>query len=463
MVHLLSVRSRVSNVVGIRAAFRRSWYLVIALGLVFGCAALGMSLVQQPMYSATSALYVTAGSDDNTSAAYQGSLASQLRVSSYAQLAKSDAVIGNALSKSGLNLSTPDARKALSASSSEDSMLLDVSAVTSSPSLSQELVAATAESLSAYVERLETPTGGGQPLARLTVVSPAQANTRPVSPHILRNVSVGCLIGLLLGSVYLLLRARFSTLIRTDTDVSEAVPVAVLGSVASETHRDADMLPSRFGSSSLEAYRRAKAALTFVNVDSPPRLILVTSSTAEEGKTSSVLGLAAVFVEAGNSVVIVDADLRRPKVADRCGVSNDVGLSSVLGGHTSLEVALQEAPHFQGLSVLSAGPCPPSPAALLESERTKDTLEILKAQFDYVLVDSAPILPVVDSLPVSTMVDGVILVARCNLTRVGELAETEKILDSVGAKVVGVIVTDCPASSGYGAYSYEYSRDDLSN
>ena len=185
-----------------------------------------------------------------------------------------------------------------------------------------------------------------------------------------------------------------------------------------------------------ENFRQLRANLQFANVDKHPRIIAVTSSIQGEGKTMVSINLAATLADAGFTVCLVDADLRRPTVAKALGLATSVGLTNVLIKQIDLDDALQKA--GENLYVLSSGPTPPNPSEVLVSSLARDTVRSLLDRVDYVILDTAPLLPVADGSEVATLADGTLLVVRYKLTTEPQVKRAAASLARVDAKLLGV-------------------------
>ncbi|WP_255220631.1 polysaccharide biosynthesis tyrosine autokinase [Gordonia rubripertincta] len=316
------------------------------------------------------------------------------------------------------------------------------------------LANAVADSLVAYVASLEEPAAGGVPLAKLTVVTPASIAESPVSPRTYRNVALGFLLGAFLGVLLILARARFDTKVRS-TDDLEILELPALGVIPRDTDLEGrGALDFSVGSSvTAEAYRSLRTNLSFSNVDAPVKVIIVTSPSSGEGKTTTAINLAAALAEAGNRVVIVDADLRRPTLALRLSLNGEVGLTTYLAGSAQLSDLVQET-GMSDLDALSSGSLPPTPAELLGSQRAGLCFSELASIYDYVVIDSPPVLPVTDAVVLTQWADGVLLVARAGRTTRPNLTAATENLSKANATPIGVVLND--ASSSSGAYSYAY-------
>ena len=221
-----------------------------------------------------------------------------------------------------------------------------------------------------------------------------------------------------------------------------------------------------------EAYRGLRTAILFANVDKPTRSILITSAGPGEGKSTTAANLGVVMAQAGHRVLLIDADLRRPrqhKIFDLAG--NSFGLTNLLlrmlleeDGRSVTESAaelMEGAIHETqqpGLYLLTSGPLPPNPAELVGSEKMSKLLETLESYFDMIIVDSPPCLAVTDAVVLSTRVDGVALVSNSGATRRKQLQEAVARLNDVNADILGVILNRLTAKTGGYYYYYYYSR-----
>ncbi|MGE0132680.1 MAG: GumC family protein [Blastocatellales bacterium] len=210
-------------------------------------------------------------------------------------------------------------------------------------------------------------------------------------------------------------------------------------------------------SSMAESYRQLRTALMLSSAGHAPRTLLITSSQPAEGKTTTSVNTAISLAQTGAAVLIVDADLRRPRVHRIFGLKNNAGLSNYLAGEGDLSTLIQIA--MPNLYVLPVGPLPPNPAELLGSPKMKQVVETLSANFDYVVIDSPPVSSFADSLILSALVEGVIIVVKAGMTPREMAQRTKAHLQSVGAKILGVVVNQIKLQPhDYYYYSTYYSR-----
>lgn len=300
-------------------------------------------------------------------------------------------------------------------------------------------------------------TGGAQ------LVTPAEAPTSPVRPKPLRNAVLALVLGSFFGLGLVFLMEYLDDSIKTKDDLERAAPgLPVLSLVPAVTAWKTREEPrvvtlSDSASPAAEAYRTLRTAIQFLGVDRPVQSVQVTSPGAQEGKTTTLANLGVAFARAGQPTAIVCTDLRRPRVHEFFGLSNAVGLTSVLLGEVPLARALQPVPGADRLRLLASGPLPPNPSELLQAMRTAEVLDALMQEGYLLLVDSPPVLPVSDALVVSGRVQGTLVVCSAGTTSRKELARTLELLSQVDAPVIGAVLNGVKAEDGYGyAYGYGY-------
>jgi len=421
---------------------RKRWLLVGAIVLLVVSAATVRSLTTPPTYQATAGTFVTA-SGAQTGIASQGSQFALQRVASYVSVATSTIVLEPVAEDLGGGTTARALGSRVSASNPNGTVLINITATSGDPEAAARTANLVAASFATAVERLERTDAAQPSPVMVTVIEPATVPRFRVAPRTTVDVVVAVAIGLFLGVGAALLRHHLDTRLRTAADVRSATGRAPL----TVTVRDrraalAEVDPARQTSWS-ESHRGLRDKLALLDVDEPPRTFVVTSASAGEGKSTSAVGLALAVAQSGARVVLVDGDLRSPTVAGRLGLEGGVGLVDVLAGRLSLQDALQESVH-PSLRVLCAGPVPPDPGALLGSRRMRDLLDRLRGDFDVVVVDAPPVLPVPDALAMAALVDGVLLVARSGRTRSHELLTVVDQLATARGRVLGVLLTAVP-------------------
>jgi len=296
----------------------------------------------------------------------------------------------------------------------------------------------------------------------VVLVTPAQTPTSPSSPKPAQDALLGFAAGLVLGLGAAFLRDSFDDKLASKEATEQAGGAPVLAMtplVRSWRRRQALVVVVTDPTSpAAESYRSLRTSLQFAGPEGQLGCLVVTSPGAAEGKTATLANLGVVFAQAGERVVLVSCDLRRPRIGAFFGLDERVGLTSVLLGEQTLEQAVLPVPGFDRLSLLPAGPVPPNPAELLNGPRARDTFADLRKRFDLVLIDSPPVLPVTDAAILSRYADATLMLAAAGQTRRGDLHRAAEKLNQVGATILGIVLNKVSKRTGrdYGYYGYSY-------
>jgi receptor protein-tyrosine kinase len=447
------------NVQDVLRLFRARWLIIAATTAVAVLGAVAVTLLMTPLYQGSTRLYVSATAVGSASDVYQGTLSSQQRVISYTKLVTGETLAQRTVDKLHLDMSADDLRKQIKATSAPNTVLIDVQVRDPSPVQARDIANALSDEFVLMVSELETPPDGERPNARVVVEQHASLPTKPVSPQRKRNLAIGLAIGVVLGLGLAVLRDRLDNTVKEPQTVEDIAGVGLVGTIPLDKDRrkqpaisfDIDRSPIA------EAFRKLRTNLQYLAVDNPPRVILVTSPMPEEGKSTTAINIALALAEAEHNVVLVDGDMRRPKLDKYLDVIGSVGFSTVVSGRASLHEVLQKT-HFPRLTVLAAGNIPPNPSELLGSEAAKKVLTELRAGFDYVVIDSSPLLAVTDAAVLATSCDSVLMIARFGQTKREQVAHAVRHLEDVGAPLLAAIFTMTPARRN-ASYSYHYSHD----
>ncbi len=295
-------------------------------------------------------------------------------------------------------------------------------------------------------------------------VDKAVANPIPVRPQPVVNMAIGGILGLLLAGGFAFVTEYMDDTLRSPEEVSEILHFPVLGFIGDMNHpklratgkmREMPYVLAQPRSPVTEAFRSLRANIEFTDLDRPIRTLVVTSSTLSEGKTTIATNLAIVMSQLGRQVILIDADLRRPRVHRALGISNVMGLSDVLRNHATLQEVAQPWGNTK-LRVITSGSLPPNPAEVLSSERMVQVMNDLKNIADMVIIDSPPSL-LADASVLAARADGVLLVIQSNKTQLNAATAMINQLKRVGANVVGVALNRINSRESY------YYYDDLKN
>jgi len=432
---------------------RKRWRVILAVVLVCVGLAAGVTVAQTKIYESSTQFFVSTSGADDSVALLQGSTFTQQRVKSYAQLLTTPRILAPVAEQVGV---TGDISSQVTATTPPDTVLIEVAVRDDDPAQAQAIATAIATEFPTAVAELETPAGTEVSPVKVTVVQPPSTPTSPVSPKPLRNIALGAVLGLLLGLGLALVREALDKTVKTPDDIKAVTDVPILGAIM----RDPDAVKRPLivevdpRSRRAEAFRSLRTNLQFVDAANHPRTLVVTSSLAGEGKSTMSANLALTMAQGGSKVCLVEGDLRRPKVLDYLGLEGAVGLTDALIGRAEVFDVIQP---YGGTNmwVLGAGPIPPNPSELLGSTAMRSLLANLASRFDYVVIDTPPILPVTDAVVLSSLVDGVIVVAGSGVVQRDQLVHGLESLESVAARVLGLVLNRVPVNSaGYGGYGY---------
>jgi capsular exopolysaccharide synthesis family protein len=428
-------------------------------------AALAITFTATPMYKSTARLFVSTPSEADPTSNYTNSLFSQTRVTSYADLATGPAVMEKVIQKLGLTLTPSELASRITAEPIANTVILSISATDTSPKRAQQLAQTEADELRTFVTALETHNGATTSAISLAVADPASFEAGAVSPKVPLTLGVAILLGLLIGISGAFLRDILDTTIKGQDEAQHAANAPVLASVGfnSAIPRTPLISDEPAGSDRSEAFRVLRTNLQFIDLDTEPTAFVVTSALPGEGKTMTATNIAIALAQAGRRVLLVDCDLRRPRVAEILGLENRVGLTTVLVGRISLEESVQV--HKSGVHFLATGPQPPNPAEILQSHAMADLLAQFRNEYEVVILDTPPLLPVADAAILSAVADGAMLVVRHGKTKIDQVHQASSRLDAVGARLFGVVVNMTPKRGNTYSYStgnYNYVTTELS-
>lgn len=310
------------------------------------------------------------------------------------------------------------------------------------------------------------------------IIDRARPPLSPIRPQKMLNVMLSIMVGIVVGGVLALFNDYLDNSIKTPEEVEQLVNLAALGIIPATSSINGagsrPMLPGMSAKSSgnelatvsqphsvvSEAYRALRTSILLSTSKHPPQTILITSGQPREGKTTTALNLSITLAQRGDRVVLIDSDLRRPRVHRAFQLTNDVGLSSYLTGGVPIDRLAKSVPSVPNLYVITAGPMPPNPAELLSSEPISALFEELRRQYDFILMDSPPAITVADSMILAAHADGVVLVAHGGVTTKESLKHTRKLLASTNARVIGVVLNNVDVRSADYKYYYSYYYGD---
>lgn len=481
-------------------ALRRRWWIIAICVIVTPAAALAFSLSQEKLYSATATLLFQTRSTADTVAGVPESWSDSERQAATNTALASLGVV-HERTEAALQGEVPDPSVNVTVSQSGTDDLAQVIATDPDPEVAaltattfaeefvqfrreadREAISRTLDQLNDRISRLRNADAPDSEIAPLTqqqqtlanllalrtgnvqIVQEAEVPTAASSPKTRRNVALGIFLGGLLGIALALLVDRLDRRIRDEDEIEDSVEAPVLGTVPQSKaigRQKGGLEALRPGD--VEAFRLLRAELRYFEASKDASCVLVTSSSPGEGKSTVAWNLALCAAEAGARTLLIEADLRRPVLALKMGASpGQKGLSTVLSEQVTLTEALQHYEHGgtedHTFDVLYAGPKPPNPGDLLESENMSALLSEVRRRYDYIVVDTAPVPVVSDPIPLLTLADGVLVVTRLGKTRRDELSHLRRQLSKFKAPVLGVVINGGQRVGDYAGYaSYGYA------
>jgi succinoglycan biosynthesis transport protein ExoP len=486
---------------------RRRLGVVLACTILVPAAALGFSLVREKQYTASASLFFRDPALDQTlfGSTFLEPAADPVReAATNVKLVSLEAVAGLAADEVGGGLTADDVSEKVEATAEGQSDVVSIRATDPSPGFAARLANTVAEQYIAFrreadrakvreaqrlVEReldalspAERAAPEGRSLAEnaqqleilgslqtgnAELVQRAQPPESPSSPRPIRNTILGAVLGLMLGVALSFLFERLDRRVRDPTEIEQAFGRPILGTIPASralarggpTHGGA--LPA----AEAEAFRMLRANLRYFNVDRPIESVLVTSSAPGDGKTTVSWNLAAAAAGAGALVLLIEADLRHPMLAQSSSdLRPEPGLSTVLAGYGELTDAVQRVAVHESMNnaaperimdVLTAGPLPPNPVDLIESQRMRELIAEAERAYDLVVIDTPPTSVVSDAVPLVKQVSGVIVVVRFGKSTREAVLALKSQLEHLQAPTLGVVLNAHATGASYG-YGYSY-------
>ena len=449
---------------------RAYWRGVAAFVLLGVAVAAGVSLVQPKVYQADASGFVSAGTTNSAGEASVGDSLAKSRAASYVDLARSRATAQTVISDLGLDAAPASLIGAVSVSQPLDTVLIKISARASTPRSAQQLADAWVQALKQQVDQVENPSGSSTQALRIVPIESAALPSSPVSPNTTRNVGLGFVGGLLLGFGYAVARSQLDRKLRRAEDIEREFGVTVAAAIPASpamVRKRGALIPLVVGRPKLkdpvhtaEAFLKLRTNLQFMDIDNPPRVIVVTSPLPGDGKSTIAANLAAALSMSDRRVVLIDGDLRRPVVAESFGLVEGAGLTDVLIGRVEFADVAQRVAALPNLTVLAAGGIPPNPSELLGSKAMRRLLDWLADSGHMVIIDAPPLLPVTDGAVLTAAADGALVVVTAGKTLDTQLGAALASLHAVQGHTLGVVLNRIePKAAGSGYYGGYYGTE----
>lgn len=445
---------------------RAHWIGIVVLTLVGIGVAAGWTFLQPRIYTAAASGYVAAASlGSDTGSSLIGDQLARSKVTSYLDIGSWRAVAESAITELGLPTTPEHLVTQVDVTNPLNTVVIHVSASASTPEAARDLAEAWIRGMVTEIDKIE---GDGTPGSAAVTLIPgdsARLPAAPSSPNVRLALALGALVGLAIGIGYAVVRRILDRRVRDPREIERETHTPVVGILPLDRTLEAgrrlfNFEMSRSGSIPLaEAMRELRTNLQFMSVDNPPRAIVITSPLPGDGKSTLAGNLAMSLTAAGQRVILIDADLRRPMLATLFGLPEGAGLTDILAGRAELDDVVHTIGRSGDLSVITTGRIPPNPSELLGSNRMRELVRTLSAQA-LVLIDSPPLLPVTDGAILSTVADGALVVVSAGKTTYDMLIKANENLARANARPLGIVLNRVPRRGSTAAYyGYQYRGD----
>jgi capsular exopolysaccharide synthesis family protein len=428
---------------------RRWWWLLLIGPVLAAASAFYYSKTLTPIYRTASTLLINQTQNPGV-IQYNDVLTSERLTNTYAQLVERQVVLDEVIKRLHLTLSEPDLASRITVTTISNTQLLRITVEDANPAVAAQIANTTAH---AFID--DNTSSLGRP-GTVSIAEQASAPTSPAKPNVKLNTVLAAFLGLMIvGAISVALEYLDDTVKGTEeTEVRFGLPT--LGVVRRIKNLAETGGPATHGDAS-EAYIQLRTNVHFASVGTPLRKLVVTGSGPGEGKSTTAAGLAVALAQAGERVVLVDTDLRRPSLHRLFGVRNSFGLTGlILSNTTDPKPALIDT-GVKNLQLLPSGPQPPNPADLLVSPNMTRIVEKLSQSANYVVFDTPPVLSVADAAILAGNADGTILVTEAGKTRRGAVKRALTDLEHTRAHMLGIVVNKVRSSES--GYYYGYYKD----
>ena len=434
------------------------------IGTTFG---LLVSLASPKIYRASSQIFISTPTPViDIGALQQGSSFAQQRVISYSRVISGPATLVPVIEQLGLKMGSSELAGKISASAPLGTVLINIGVTDVSPIRAAAIANAVAVQFGKTIQTLELPQFGDSSGVKSTMVRSAEVPSAPSSPNTKLNLLSGLFCGFIIACLIGILRQIFDSTVKNPNHLSGK---QLLSTILFDTEAEEKPLISDVGNYSIraESYRHLRTALKLPKSENECEVIAVTSAFPGEGKTTTSINLAISFAQTGLKVALVEADLRRPSFKKYFNSLNlkNFGLTNIIDSIESNGAKKKYETYFQifgtdsdSIEWINSGDIPPDPAEKLGTKAMCDLLAGLKKEYDIVIIDTPPALPVTDAVVISALVDSVIIVVRAGVTKQAHLKGVVEALENMGAKIAGVVINMVPRHTRGEEYGYAYNR-----
>lgn len=437
---------------------RYHWAAILVCVQIGILLAAAFAIVTPREYTANADVFVQVSGGSSTSDVAAATNYSQQQARNFSAVATREIVLQSVIDDLDLDVTVPELRTQVSTVVPLNSTMITISGTDRSADTAADIANSVAEELSAVVPQL-TPEVVGESTVRMQIIENATPPASPSSPNVPLLLVLGLLAGLVAAAVVVAIRSAVGTRVHSVDQATEITGAAVIGTIAFDKAARLEPVPVAEGgwSRRAEEYRQLRTNLRYLQPDTDHKVFVVTSSVAGEGKSTTTVNMAAALAASGLRVGLIEADLRRPTLADVLDMTPGPGLAGVLTDEVTLDDAFQSW-GTDGLQVLLAGDTPPNPSELIESARGAEIFQRLRQRFDVTVIDSPPLTAVSDAAALARQLGGAVLVVGSRRVRVRELHRAVNRLSTIGVQVEGIVMNfaSVPRTDRYD-YGYQPS------
>ncbi len=435
--------SRIKVLDFLKVAVRFWWLLLIMLSLSVGGAYYLTKNVIQPVYRTESKIFI--GREDNsyTSLNLIDLQIGEQLVKDYTELVKTKKVIQEVIEKLELDLTARELTEMIDIENVDDSRFISIVIHYTDPELAMLL----ANKISDVLKEKAVEIVGAK---NIQIVDYASYPEKPASPKLLINVVIAAILATIVFLLVVVIRLTIASKIETKEDIAELCPYPLLGSVPKIKDGKYNKLEVKYNKDThiSEAFRMIRTNLHYLNTTADEKkTILFTSALSAEGKSTTVANLAVAFSLTGKKVLLIDCDMRRPKLYDIFRIDGNIGLTNYLADGRGIIEVTQNIRDIEGLSVICSGPIPPNPSEMITSKRFAELIEQSREKYDIILIDTPPILVASDGLNMVHLVDGVVPIVAHRQSKKKDFIRLKESLIQIGYKIIGVILTKSPQNN----------------
>lgn len=411
-------------------------------------------LILKPKYEASTTLMAgkPSGNQFQGGREYDDLMINEKLVHTYATLIRSKDVSENVITNLGLGISFKKFSKKINVDLVENTEIIKIMVIDKNPNTAAEIANETADVFIDSVREF-------MDIESIQIIDRAEIPDKPIRPRPILNMAIGGVLGIMIGVFTTFILEYLDQSIKTPEDVEKYLKLSNLGAIPKVDSKEINLISLVDPKSPItEAFRTLRTNIQFSNIDKDLQTLVITSSTRSEGKSTIATNIAGTIAQDNKRVLLIDCDLRKPRIHRIARVINTEGLTNILAGENTMDEVSFMYQRLENLHMLTTGPIPPNPSELLGSKKMKGFIEEIKKEYDIIILDCPPVGIVTDAAILSNIVDGVILVAAVAETNIDDVVRTKELLDKANANIIGTVLNKVPIG-GRSQYKYGYYQN----